>query len=425
MTGVVIIGAGQAGYQCVESLRLEGYEGLITLVGEESHLPYQRPPLSKDYLLGKTDGERILYRPREFYEQSPVTLKLATRALSINQQEKTVQCDGDHALAYDALILATGARVRKLELPGAALDGICYLRTLDDVADIGKRLEAAQSVIVIGAGFIGLEFASVARKLGKKVTVLEAMERVMARVVEPELSQFFTNLHHSHGVEIITGAQVGEIVGQGGQLSGVKTTDGLLLKADLVVVGIGVLPNLELAQEAGLSCANGIIVNEFGQTSNADIYACGDCASYEHPFAGAPVRLESVQNAGDQARSVAAKITGKDKSYIAVPWFWSDQYDVKLQMTGLTIGCDSHVVRGDLQSGHFSLWHYKRNQLRAIEAISAPRDYVVGRMLLEKKISPTKQQASNADFNLKPLLKQPSRSSSGKLHSLYKWIFRL
>ena len=406
MAGVVIIGAGQAGYQCAESLRMEGYEGTITLIGEEPHLPYQRPPLSKDYLLGKTDAERILYRPAGFYPQNQIDVLRSVRVQSIDPENKTVQPAKGEALAYEALILATGARVRRLDLRGATLEGVCYLRTLDDVDEIGDRLAMAQNVVVIGAGFIGLEFASVARKLGKKVSVLEAMERVMARVVEPELSRFFTDLHQDHGVDIITGAQLDEIIGQGGRVSAVKTTKDHMLEADLVVVGIGVLPNQELAQLAGLSCGNGIIVNEFGQTSVPTIYACGDCASYEHPFVGQAVRLESVQNAGDQARAVAAKIAGKDKPYKAVPWFWSDQYEVKLQMAGLTIGCDSHVVRGDLSPGHFSLWHYKGEDLRAVEAVSAPRDYVVGRMLLEKGLSPSKEQAADPQFDLKAFLKQ-------------------
>jgi 3-phenylpropionate/trans-cinnamate dioxygenase ferredoxin reductase component len=404
MTGVVIVGAGQAGYQCAESLRLEGYEGKITLIGDEPHIPYQRPPLSKDYLLGKTDAERIQYRPMEFYEQSPVELLLDVRVQSLDPGAKSLILSNGKTLSYEALILATGARVRKLEIPGASLARVFYLRTLKDVDDIGARLETAERVIVIGAGFIGLEFASVASKLGKQVQVLEAMDRVMARVVEPELSEFFTQLHKEHGVEIICGAQADELVGENGEVMGVKTLDGRLLAADLVVVGIGVHPNQELAADAGLAVGNGIIVDEFGRTSSADIYACGDCASYEHPFAGQAVRLESVQNAGDQARAVASKIAGKDKPYVAVPWFWSDQYDVKLQMAGLTIGCDSHVVRGDIESGHFSLFHYKKDRLRAVEAISAPRDYIVGRMLLEKNILPTKQQAADVDFNLKSLM---------------------
>ena len=405
MTGVVIVGAGQAGYQCAESLRLEGYEGKITLVGDEPLIPYQRPPLSKDYLLGNTDAERIQYRPMAFYEQSPVELVLDTSAVTIDPSANQLLLSNGTRLPYDALILATGARVRKLSIRGADLKGVCYLRTLADVDDIGARLEKSENVIVIGAGFIGLEFAAVASKLGKNVQVLEAMDRVMARVVEPELSEFFTQLHQSHDVEIICNAQADELIGEGGSVAGVKTLDGRLLKTGLVVAGIGVLPNMELAEQAGLSCGNGILVNEFGQTSNKDIYACGDCASYEHPFVERAIRLESVQNAGDQARAVAAKIAGKDKPYTAVPWFWSDQYDVKLQMAGLTLGCDSHVVRGELASGSFSLFHFKRDRLRAVEAINQPRDYIVGRMLLEKNITPTKEQAVDAEFNMKSLLK--------------------
>ncbi len=404
MAGVVIVGAGQAGYQCSESLRLEGYEGKITLVGDEPIIPYQRPPLSKDYLLGKTDAERIQYRPMAFYEQSPITLLLDTSAVAINAGANSVELSNGQMLEYDALILATGARVRKLSITGSDLDGVCYLRTLRDVDDIGERLNSVRHVIVIGAGFIGLEFAAVASKLGKSVQVLEAMDRVMARVVEPELSQFFTQLHQSHGVEIICNAQALELTGEGGRVSGVNTADGRLRQADLVVAGIGVLPNMELADQAGLACGNGIIVNEFGQTSIDNIYACGDCASYRHPFVGEAIRLESVQNAGDQARAVAAKITGKDKPYDAVPWFWSDQYDVKLQMAGLTLGCDAHMVRGDINSGSFSLMHFKGDRLRAVEAINQPRDYIVGRKLLEKDLSPTREQAMDSSFNLKSLL---------------------
>ncbi|MCP4934276.1 MAG: FAD-dependent oxidoreductase [bacterium] len=404
MVGVVIVGAGQAGYQCAESLRLEGYGGAITLVGDEPLLPYQRPPLSKDYLLGKTDAERIQYRPKAFYEQSPVTLLLDTSAVAINADANSLALSNGQTLVYDALILATGARVRKLSIKGSELDGVCYLRTLKDVDDIGERLKSARHVMVIGAGFIGLEFAAVASMLGKSVQVLETMDRVMARVVEPELSNFFTQLHESHGVEIICNAQADELIGVGGHVSGVKTADGRLLQADLVVIGIGVVPNLELAEVAGLLCGNGIIVNEFGQTSIANIYACGDCASYQHPFVAQAIRLESVQNAGDQARAVAAKVAGKDKPYGAVPWFWSDQYDVKLQMAGLTLGCDAFIVRGDISSGSFSLMHFKQGRLRAVEAINQPRDYIVGRKLLEKDLSPTMGQAVDSSFNLKSLL---------------------
>ncbi len=244
MAGVVIVGAGQAGYQCAESLRREGYEGKIVLVGDEPFIPYQRPPLSKDYLLGKTDAERIQYRPLAFFEQSPVELRLDTSVVSINADANRLKLSDGQSLSYEALILATGARVRKLSIKGADLEGVCYLRTLKDVDDIGERLQSAQKVIVIGAGFIGLEFAAVASKLGKSVQVLEAMDRVMARVVEPELSQFFTQLHQSHGVEIICHAQADELIGEAGHVSGVKTADGRILAADLVVAGIGVLPNM-------------------------------------------------------------------------------------------------------------------------------------------------------------------------------------
>ncbi len=404
MTGVVIVGGGQAGCQCAENLRLEGYDGPITLVGEERHLPYQRPPLSKDYLLGKTTAERILYRPRQFYDQNAVALRLHESATAIDTRRKTVQLSGGDSLSWHALVLATGARVQKMPVAGADADGVCYLRTLDDVDDIGQRLEKTEQVVVVGGGFIGLEFAAVARRLGRQVQVFETMERVMARVVAPEISHYFTRLHESHGVEIHCATSLAEIVEEGGRLKGVRTRQGHFVAADLVVAGIGVVPNTQLASKAGLDCDNGIVVDAFGRTSHQDIYACGDCAVYEHPFAARRIRLESVQNAADQARAVAASINGLEKPYKSVPWFWSDQYDVKLQMAGLAIGCDYHLVRGDMNSDSFSLLHFRGEELRAIEAVNAPRDYIVGRMLLEKGVSPSRQQAADKEFNLKSLL---------------------
>jgi 3-phenylpropionate/trans-cinnamate dioxygenase ferredoxin reductase subunit len=404
MAGVVIVGAGQAGYNCAESLRQLGYDGDITLIGDERSLPYQRPPLSKSYLLGETDAERLLYRPAAFYQQSRIAVRLGTRASAIERAEKRLVLATGERLGYDALVLATGARVRRLALPGADLDGLCYLRTIDDIDDIARRLAASQRVVVIGAGFIGLEFAAVAAKRGRQVTVLEAAERVMARILPPVLSDFFAQLHRAHGVEVVTAASVAQIEGETGRVNGVRLQDGRRFPADLVIAGIGVLPNVELAEASGLACANGILVDADCRTGDPAIYAIGDCAAYAHPFAGRPIRLESVQNAGDEARAAAGHICGQPRPYTQVPWFWSDQYETKLQMAGLALDCDRHVVRGDPSSGKFSVWHFRGDTLRAVSAIGRALDYIHGRKLLEAGISPTPGQAANEAFVLKSLL---------------------
>ncbi len=402
--GVVIVGAGQAGYQTAESLRQEGYEGPITVLGDEPHAPYQRPPLSKAYLLGETDKERLRFRPENFYAERDIDLRVNTCVSSIDRDAKQVTLLDGETLAYDQLVLVTGARVRELSAPGSDLDGVFYLKTLDDVDRIEAQLAKTENVVVIGAGFIGLEFAAVARKLEKNVTVLEAAPRVMGRAVSPIISEFFANVHREHGANVLCDAMVSEITGDGGEVSGVTCADGKTYPADLVVVGIGVVPNVELADTAGLPCDNGIVVDKFCRTADADIYAAGDCAAYEHPFAGRLIRLESVQNAADQGRVAAAAIAGNEKPYDVVPWFWSDQYNLKLQMAGLLEGCDETVLRGAMEDGKFSLFHFRDGVLRAVDAVSKPADYVQGRKLMEAGISPTPEQAGDPEFKLKQLL---------------------
>jgi 3-phenylpropionate/trans-cinnamate dioxygenase ferredoxin reductase subunit len=404
VAGVVIVGGGQAGFQTADSLRQEGYDGPIAILGEEPHAPYQRPPLSKAYLLGETDRERLKFRPEAIYAERGIDLRTGVRVEAIDRAAKAVTLAGGERLAYGHMVLATGARVRELPVPGADLAGVHSLKTLDDVDAIEAGLAAVERVCVIGAGFIGLEFAAVARKLGKGVTVLEAAPRVMGRVAAPELSEFVTGLHRAHGVEIVCGAQVSELRGEGGRVAAVACADGRLFDAGLVVVGIGVVPDVALAEAAGLECDNGIAVDGFCRTSDPDIFAAGDCASFDHPFAGKRIRLESVQNAADQGRIVAAAIAGTPRLYDSVPWFWSDQYDVKLQMAGLMDGCDETVVRGDPASGKFSLLHFRQGQFRAVDAISKPADYVQGRKLLEAGLSPTPEQARDTGFKLKDLL---------------------
>jgi len=403
MSGVVIIGGGQAGYQTAESLRQEGYEGSITMVGEEESLPYQRPPLSKAYLLGTVDRERLQFRKAPHYADKNIDLKLNVRVESIDRSAKTVALANGDTLSYDKLVIATGARTRTLPIAGADLSGIYTLKTLDDVDQIEAQLKNTESVVVVGAGFIGLEFAAVAAKVGKQVTVLEAAPRVMGRVVTEELSHYFEEYHRAKGVNIVCNAFADSFTGDDA-VTGVSCKDGSHYPAQLVVVGIGVIPNTELAEAAGIECDNGIIVNEHCQTNDPDIYAAGDVVIYSHPFAGAAVRLESVQNAADQGRVAAANIAGNAKVYDTVPWFWSDQHDLKLQMVGLQNGCDKTVVRGDMASNKFSLFHFRGDELRAVDSVNKAIDHVQSRKLLAEGVSPTDEQVADESFKLASLL---------------------
>ncbi len=403
-SGVVIIGAGQAALECAASLRKDGYEGSIVMLGEESHLPYQRPPLSKAYLMGETDGTRLLFRNLDYFESNNIVLSTSTLVDELDVDAQTVTDGQGIVYSYTDLVIATGARVRPLPVPGSDFGGVHYLRTLADVDNIERDLAAAENVAVIGAGFIGLEFAAVARKLGKNVTVIEAADRVMARAVTEEISQYYEELHRSHGVEIMTGTGVMALEGVDGKLDGVLLSNGDMVKTDMAVVGIGVLPNIELAQAAGVDCDGGIIVDEYGRTNIPHVYAAGDCAVYAHPFADGRIRLESVQNAIDQAKAVASYISGNPASYDAVPWFWSDQYDIKLQMVGLSAGTDTHVLRGKKEDNKFSIFHFRDGELRAVDSINRPADQMVAKRLLAAKVSPTPEEAADEDFKLKDLL---------------------
>lgn len=404
MSGVVIIGAGQAGHQLAESLRHDDYQGKISLIGDEAQPPYQRPPLSKQYLLGKTSEQQLMFRAEAYYQEHGIELMLNTRISAVHPEAHEVETSQGARLGYDSLVLSTGARARPLPVPGSELEGVCYLRTLDDVKHIQGQMDAVKNVVVIGGGFIGLEFAAVAQTLGKKVTVIEAMDRLMARVVAPIVSEYYAELHRSHGVHVITGASVSEIKATDGRVGAVACADGREFETELVLVGIGVIANDELASACGVECDNGIIVDAFSRTTAANIYAAGDCALYKHPFAGTLVRLESVQNATDQAKVAAASIAGKAYAYEMVPWFWSDQYDKKLQMVGLSSGCETQVTRGDRASGKFSVFYFRDGKLRAIDSINKPADHIMGRKLLAGECSLTPDQAADETYALKSSL---------------------
>jgi 3-phenylpropionate/trans-cinnamate dioxygenase ferredoxin reductase subunit len=400
---VIIAGAGHAGFQLAASLRQSGFAERIALVNDEGHLPYQRPPLSKAYLKGSGGPETLMFRPEKFYHDQNIDL-IVDRATSIDRAARKVALASGASLDYGHLVLATGARNRLLDIPNANLDGVRYLRTLDDSEALRGLMASSQRVIVIGAGFIGLEFAATARVKGLEVDVVELGARVMARAVTAEISEFSQTQHAAAGIRIHFGVQVTSIEADGGKVTGVSLSDGRHLPADLVVVGVGVLPNVELAAEAGLPVAAGIIVDEHLSTTDSDVSAIGDCALYASRRFGGSLRLESVQNATDHARCVAARLTGNTKPFDDVPWFWSDQGPDKLQMVGLTTGYDQVVVRGDRGAGAFSAFCYKAGTLLGIESVNRAGDHMFGRRLLAAHRSITPEQAADASFDLKGAL---------------------
>ena len=400
---VIIVGAGHAGFQLAASLRQLGYRERIGLINDEAHLPYQRPPLSKAYLKGTGGPDSLMFRPDRFYREQNIDL-IADRAVSIDRAARKLLLASGASLDYGHLVLATGARNRLLDIPNANLRDVRYLRTLDESEALRQRVASGQRVVVIGAGFIGLEFAATARAKGLEVDVVELGARVMARAVTAEISQFFQDRHMAAGIRIHLGVQATGIESDGINVTGVNLSDGRHVPADLVVVGVGVLPNIELAHEAGLAVAAGIIVNEQLLTADPDISAVGDCALFASRRFGASLRLESVQNATDHARCVAARMTGDAKTYDGQPWFWSDQGPDKLQIAGLTTGYDRVVVRGDPGQGSFSAFCYKSGQLVGIESINRASDHVFGRKILGINRSIEPEQAADTSFDLKGAL---------------------
>jgi 3-phenylpropionate/trans-cinnamate dioxygenase ferredoxin reductase subunit len=400
---VIIIGAGHAGFQVAASLRQSGFAERIALLNDEGHLPYQRPPLSKAYLKGTGGPDSLMFRPDKFYRDQKVDL-IVDHATSIDRQARKVALASGTWLDYWHLVLATGARNRLLDIPNANLEAVRYLRTLDESEALRHLIGPGQRVVVIGAGFIGLEFAATARGKGMEVDVVELGARVMARAVTAEISEFFQARHAAAGIRIHLGVQVTSIEADGAAVTGVSLSDGRHLPADLIVVGVGVLPNVELAAEAGLPVASGIIVDEHLLTSDPNISAIGDCALFASPRFGGSLRLESVQNATDHARCVAARLTGKTEAYDGLPWFWSDQGPDKLQIAGLTTGYDRVVVRGDREQNAFSAFCYKGGQLLGIESVNRAGDHMFGRRLLGANGSITPEQAADSSFDLKAAL---------------------
>jgi len=400
---VFIVGAGHAGFQVAISLRQLGFGGRVCLINDEAHLPYQRPPLSKAYIKGSAGPESLMFRPEKFYDDQKIEL-ISDRAVSIDRQQRKLLLGSGAWLDYGHLVLATGARNRLLDLPNANLPDVKYLRILDESEALRKILPSKKRAVIIGAGFIGLEFAATARIKGLEVDVVELGTRVMARAVTAEVSDYFQARHREAGIRIHLGVQATSIEAEGGKVTGVSLSDGRHLTADLIVVGVGVLPNVELAAEAGLPVASGVIVDEHLLTSDPNISAIGDCALFASPRFGGSLRIESVQNATDQARCVAARLTGDKKPYDGHPWFWSDQGDDKLQISGLTTGYDQVVLRGDPAKKAFSAFCYRSGKLVGIESINRAGDHMFGRRLfgMERSISP--EQAADESFDLKSAL---------------------
>ncbi len=404
---LLVIGAGQAGFQMAASAREEGFDGRVVLVGEEPGPPYQRPPLSKAFLSGKADAKAIRLRPDRFFAEHRIEFRAGERATRIDRGACRVMLDSGEALPYDHLVLALGSRNRRLPVPGADLDGVAQLRTLDDAGALRRRLDAAargEAVAVVGAGFIGLEFAAAAAARGIGVTVIEAADRPMARSVSAAMSGFFRGAHERQGVEFAFGATVVRITGDGGgRATGVETADGRHFPAGLVLVGIGVVPNSELAAEAGLAVADGIAVDEFLATSDPAVSAIGDCACHPHRAHDGTrrVRIESVQNAVDQARCVAARLAGRPAPYAAVPWFWSDQGAFKLQIAGLATPHDDAVPRGDPAGGAFSVFCYRGGRLLGVESANRPLDHVLARKVLANGADLPPDRAADPRFDLK------------------------
>ncbi len=400
---IIVVGGGQAACQLTDSLRREGFSGEVVLVTEEPHLPYQRPPLSKQYLAGDLDEARLFMRKADYYEKHRIEMRTGCRAVRIDRQTQSLELGNGERLHYGGLALATGARARPLTIPGADMDGVFYLRDIADVQAIRERMPDARRLLVIGGGFIGLEVAAVARKQGKQVCVLEFQDRLMSRVVTPFLSDYFYALHTGHGVDIRTGAAVNAIEKTGAELH-VRCADGTTHTADLVVIGVGVIPNIELARDAGLACEDGIRVDEFARTEDPRIVAAGDCTNHPNTLLARRLRLESVHNAMEQAKTAAATLCGREVAYAQIPWFWSDQFDARLQMVGLSQGHDQHVLRGEPGSGKFSLFYFVAGKLIAVDSVNIPKDHLVARKLLAAGVSPSPQQVADAGFDLKSLL---------------------
>ncbi len=399
---VVIVGAGHAAGQLVASLKQRKFAGDIVLIGDEPYLPYQRPPLSKKFLAGELAADRLYVKPESFYEDSQIDVRLETRVTEIDRERKTLKTDSDDEIQYDKLILALGSRVRRLPIDGADLDGVHYLRSIADVDGIRSEIGKKKSAVIVGAGYIGLEVAAVIRQLGLDVTVVEMADRVMSRVVSPEISDFYQIEHSNQGVRLRLSTGVSAFRGDG-RVEAVETDDGELIPADFVVVGVGIDPNTEIASAAGLIVDDGIVVDDRCQSSDPDIYAVGDCSNHPNSIYDRRLRLESVHNALEQAKTAVSNICGVESHYSQVPWFWSDQYDLKLQIAGLSEGYDDIVIRGNPADRSFACLYLRDGKLIATDAVNSPRDFVQSKALIAAGTKIDREKLGDTEVQLKDL----------------------
>jgi 3-phenylpropionate/trans-cinnamate dioxygenase ferredoxin reductase subunit len=397
----VIVGASHASVQAIDTLRRQGHQGPIVLVGDEPHLPYNRPPLSKKFLSGELERERLLLRSAQFYEHAEVEVRLGLAVTAIDCSARRLRLGDGGELNYDRLLLCVGSRPRRLDIPGHELSGIHYLRTIADVEAIRADLQADRRLVVVGAGYIGLEAAASARHLGLDVTVLETADRPLARVVAPQLSEFYLRRHEREGVQVHCDTSVSAFEGDG-RVREVVCGD-RRFAADLVIVGVGILPDVLLATSAGIRCDNGVWVDERCQASDPNIWAAGDCTNHPSVRYGRRVRLESVDNAVEQGRVAATNMCGGQAQHDHVPWFWSDQYDVKLQIAGLSQGYDAAVLRGDPQSGSFALYYLAQGQLVAVDAVNSPRDFMTGKRWIAARKQPDPAKLADTACDLKSI----------------------
>lgn len=397
---ILIIGGGQAGAQAIDTLRREGFDGRLVLIGSEAELPYQRPPLSKKYLAGEMTADRLVFRHRAFYDDHRVELKLGAPAVRLDAAAREVELAGGETLSYDRLLLCLGADSRRLTCPGASLPGVHYLRSLVDVGPLQAGFKPQARVLIIGGGYIGLETAATCRKMGCEVTVLEMADRIMNRVVAPSVSQYFAEEHLAHGIRIICDARVVRLEGRG-RVEAVICADGSSHAADLVVVGVGAVATTGLASAAGLKCDNGIVVDEYCRTSDPAIFAAGDCTNHPSPRYGRRVRLESVDNAFEQAKAAALNLLGRPAAHDRVPWFWSDQFDNKLLIVGLSQDYDGQVLRGDPASRSFSVCYLKGRELLALEAVNHSKDYMAARKIIADRTPLDPEKLADNRISLK------------------------
>lgn len=401
---VLIVGAGHAGAQAAVALRQQKFTGTIGVLGEELELPYERPPLSKEYLSGEKEFQRLLIRPAAFWEEREVQMLLGKRVVVVDPESHQVGTADGSVFQYGQLIWAAGGHARRLSCVGAELAGVHCVRSRADADRMLAQMPKVEQVVVIGGGYIGLEAAAVLSKFGKQVTVLEALDRVLARVAGEALSRFYEEQHRAHGVDVRLNSKLECLEGQDGRVTGVRLADGQVLPAQMVIAGIGIIPSVEPLLKAGAEGGNGVAVDAFGLTSLNDVYAIGDCALHASAFAaGAQIRLESVQNANDMATTVAKAIAGQPEPYQSVPWFWSNQYDLRLQTVGLSLGHDQTVVRGDVAARSFSVVYLREGRVIALDCVNAAKDYVQGRALVVEGVRPDLELLKDASIALKSL----------------------